>query len=228
MLFIVTGASSNHFKTLLQFLESVKKYENKSKLIIFNLGLTTTENSFLLQAGYEVRLFDFDKYPQYFKIQYKAGEYAWKPEIVANIMNEKKDNILWMDAGCIITEPLIKIRNILNDMGLYSPKSSGTIKDWTHSETIKEMLVTKKIKLNKNRAGTVVGVNYKHHIGRDIIEKWRVCARQKKVIAPRGSSRKNHRQDQAILSVLINQAIEHGHLRNIPYNYLGFTIHNDL
>ena len=41
---------------------------------------------------------------------------------------------------------------------------------------------------------------------RTIVLPWKTCALAKDCIAPAGSSRKNHRQDQAVLSYLVHRA----------------------
>jgi hypothetical protein len=40
---------------------------------------------------------------------------------------------------------------------------------------------------------------------REIVLPWRACAMNKNCIAPPGSSRRNHRQDQAVLSFLVHR-----------------------
>ena len=41
-----------------------------------------------------------------------------------------------------------------------------------------------------------------------IIDEWAKFSRNKDVIAPKGSSRKNHRQDQSILNILVHQNLK--------------------
>ena len=41
---------------------------------------------------------------------------------------------------------------------------------------------------------------------RDVVLPWKACAVEKDCIAPAGSSRSNHRQDQAVLSYLVHRS----------------------
>ena len=227
---IVTGASDNHFRTLVQLIRSIQEYEAKTHLIVYDLGLSAEHrNDLAKMRGVNLRTFEFDRYPSYFKIDNGcAGHYAWKPTIIADVMNERKGIVLWLDAGCKVTGPLQAIRKLAVTLGLYTPGSSGTIDDWTHKLTLKRMFACTDITREKNRAGGIVAVHHEHKHARDLIQKWKACALQKSIIAPAGSSRENHRQDQSVLSVLVAQAVQCGTLRRIPRGYLNFSVHNDI
>ena len=95
-------------------------------------------------------------------------------------------------------------------------------------KTLSKLRVTHAQQCMTNKAATVVAVDYKHIHARDLIIKWKLCAHKQTIIAPKGSNRTNHRQDQAVLSVLVNQAIQNGYLHHIPSKCLGFSIHNDV
>ena len=49
MLTIITGASSNHFKTLLNFLLRNESFIKNFRVIVYDLGLTVIENKTLIQ-----------------------------------------------------------------------------------------------------------------------------------------------------------------------------------
>jgi len=51
-----------------------------------------------------VRLFEFWKYPSYFNISIARGEYAWKPVIIKEVVDEYP-LVLWLDAGISAKEP---------------------------------------------------------------------------------------------------------------------------
>ena len=87
MLTVITGASSNHYKTLIQFIESFKKYNNNHRLIIYNLGLKEDEYNNLknIYEDYIFEIFDYSKYPSYVNIKLNSGEYAWKPIIIHDV-----------------------------------------------------------------------------------------------------------------------------------------------
>ncbi|PQJ81423.1 DUF1647 domain-containing protein [Polaribacter glomeratus] len=228
---IVTGSDSSHFKSLYQLLESLNKHESKTKVIVYDLGLEKFEKE-KIEANFlkiELREFDYSKYPNYLNIKVNAGEYAWKPVIIDKVLNEFKCSVCWIDAGNIITKPLIKIRKVLELYGFYSPFSKGVISDWTHPKSLENLGVLSDVKLLKqvNLNGACVCANYNNLKVKDVIHKWKVGALNKNCIAPDGSSRANHRQDQAILSVLVYKFIpEIG--KKMTYKRFGFKIHQDV
>ena len=228
-LIIVTAADSSHFKSLKNLLSSILLYEKNIKVIIVDLGLTKSEVKELKIKfkTMEIRKFDYSKYPSYFDIKINAGEYAWKPVIISNILNEFKCSIIWMDAGNIIVSPLRTIKKILNYTGFHVSYSSLKILDTTHPETLKFLKVSNETLNKQNIDASFVAVNYKFKNIKETIYKWKKCALIKKCIAPRGSNRKNHRQDQAVLGILAYQADIISSLL-INMNHYGYKIHQDV
>jgi hypothetical protein len=224
---IVTGADSSHYKSLCQFLSSLFMYESDIKIIVFDSGLTGPERQSLMDNFplAELRLFDYSQYPDFFNIKINAGEYAWKPVILCNVLNEFKCCICWMDAGNLVTEPLVWLRRIINVVGMYSPHSSGIISDWTHPKTLEFLNASNNLLHKPNLNGAGVAVRYQNPKARDVVNQWEKCALIRECIAPRGSSRKNHRQDQAVLSVIAHQS---GITRYMPTKFYGFKIHQDI
>ena len=224
---IVTGSDSRHYKSLKQLLSSILLHEIKTKVIVFDLGLLNEEiNELKIQfRNIELRKFDYSKYPEYFNIKINAGEYAWKPVIISNILEEFKNSVFWMDAGNVVYSPLITIRKIIKLTGFYSPYSEGKINKWTHQSTLKFLKASNDILYRRNLSGGCVAINYEFNEVKKTIHKWKDCALTKDCIAPEGSSRKNHRQDQAVLSVLAYQAKIVNRLFN---KFYGFKIHQNI
>jgi len=230
-LVIVTGSDSSHFKSLYQLLESLNVYEKNTKTIIFDLGITTKERDIIKKyfPNTELRKFDYAQYPPYFNIKLNAGEYAWKPVIINNILNEFKTSVCWLDGGNKVIKPLISVRKIIELYGFYSPFSKGIISDWTHPKTLECLGVSnnKKILKQRNLNGACVSANYNDVNARSVIQKWSDCAKTKDCIAPEGSSRKNHRQDQAVLSTLVYKHIPKIG-KKMMYRKFGFKTHQDI
>lgn len=224
---IITGADSSHYKSLIQLLLSVLLHEKNTKVIVFDLGLTDLELNELKEKfkTIEIRKFNYSQYPKFFNIKINAGEYAWKPVIISDILNEFKCSIVWMDAGNVISSPLNTIRKIMNFTGFYSPYSEKKIFSWTHPKTLKFLETSDKILNKRNLNAACVAVNYNFNEIKKVIDKWKQCALMKECIAPEGSSRKNHRQDQAVLSVIAYKS----NVVNILFKkYYGFKIQQDV
>jgi hypothetical protein len=223
---IVTGATSNHFKCLLNLLSSIDVFEPYAKVVVYNLGLTLSEVQQLSAKRIECRKFEFDFYPAYVNIRVNRGEYAWKPIIVADALREFGGMVLWLDAGDLIHAPLHKGRDVLSAQGIYTPQSPGTLRQWTHPQTLERLKVSAALLNKRNRNGAIVGfASFKPGMT-EMANRWKQCALDKDCIAPPGSSRENHRQDQAVLTVLAYQfQLRYGFaLENAR---LDISIHND-
>lgn len=234
-MYIITGASDNHYLTLMNMIDSFIRYNDRHKLIIYNLGLEESKWNHIKEKynhqDFIFKVFDYSKYPEWFNINIEAGHYAWKPTIIYNTFLEYTDEIVvWMDAGNLINENLQKLESFLIDNYIYSATSGGTIKDWTHPSTIEYLNCTNTG--NENRNGACLGFNTKIDLVKDFITEFYNCAMDKNCIAPNGSSRQNHRQDQAVFTVLFYKYMCDQNkifYSNANSDYhLCYSIHNDV
>ncbi|MEW8015413.1 MAG: hypothetical protein AB2807_11730 [Candidatus Sedimenticola endophacoides] len=108
---------------------------------------------------------------------------------------------------------------------MYTPHSGGSISDWTHPRTLEFLNASDSLLNRPNLNGAFVAADYQNDKAREVVDRWKKCALERECIAPRGSSRKNHRQDQAVLSVLVHQS---GIARSMPAACYGFRIHQDI
>lgn len=222
-LIIVTGANHNHYASLKQFVASATRFESHSKLIIFDLGLYPSQLSELkditsTNSLIEIRTFLFDKYPSHMNIEVNAGEYAWKPIIISEICSQFEEFVLWCDSGNIIDKRLSWIRRIIQRDGIYSPYSSGTVSDWTHPGMLSFLNIDDEHRSRKNLNAAVVGLNPCDPLIAKLLNDWRSCAMNVACISPAGSSRINHRQDQAALTVI---AIQNGIIKASRPRYIN-------
>jgi hypothetical protein len=233
---IVSGASNNHYFTLIQFIDSFIKNKVNSKLIIYNLGID--EDKWLsLKNNYSIynfifKNFNYEIYPEWFNININYGEYAWKPAIIYEVFNEYIDEIIvWMDSGNMFMNNLEELFTFIEKNGIHSGNTGGNIKDWTHPNTMNLLECHDSTKPNRN--GACMGFNTKISWVQDFIREFYTSCLNKNIIAPDGSNRTNHRQDQAVFTILFYKYLneynfkvyENRVLSNI---YLGYTIHNDV
>jgi len=232
---IVTGSSQNHFKSLKQFLRSCDS-EDISKIIVYDLGLLP-ESAIELKEAYpniDMYHFDYEKYPSYFNILVNAGEYAWKPCIIYETMTARvsvNTILLWCDAGNIMPHNITSIKEYIKKNHIFSPISSRTISDMTHFKTLEYFGIDKEnsdMIHRINRNGAMLGFNLSNPIVRDFIETLKKCALTKECIAPEGSNRTNHRQDQSVFSILYYQFLKQ-YPEVVPCDdYLNIRIHQDI
>jgi hypothetical protein len=215
---VVTAASSNHFGALRYMLESLRAL--KARVECYDLGLAPREVQTLPRwAGLFYHKFDFAAYPPHLNIEIAAGEYAWKPVIVAEVVERVRDSaspedVLWTDAGSYFhaLEPIGA--RLQSGDGLWVRRSSGTMGQWTHPLMFARLGAdAADYATRPNADATLVGLATGHaspavrdRVYRDIVVPWRAGALDKDCIAPAGSSRRNHRQDQALLSYLVHKA----------------------
>jgi len=77
-----------------------------------------------------------------------------------------------------------------------------------------------------NRSGACIGFNYAIDWVKDLVKEWYDLALIKECIAPPGSNRTNHRQDQAVFTLLYYQ-YQQIYGFNIVNEEFGYSIHND-
>lgn len=219
MITIVTAASDNHARSMFNLIESVKTFAPHHRLVVYDLGL--------------------HKYPYEGAVPYKgpawhdvtrpsAGGYAWKPAIIREVANQYGGVVLWLDAGNLVHEPLeLRVIPAIVEYGFYSPLSAGSVGDWTHPKTIAVIRPPKAVLTVQNRNGAIIGFDTTSSIGWHILDRWSRLCRDKDVITPEGSSRENHRQDQAVLSVLAAHAYVLRKLKLVDEQY-SISTHNDV
>ena len=228
---IVTGADSSHCRSLLNLLKTVQQYEPTATVSIWNLGLSASELTEIKSKfpQYELKFFDFDAHESHMNISINAGEYAWKPTIISYEAENSERLTLWLDAGNILTKRLNWIRRFTSRNGFFSPFSSGSLDDWTHPIMLEHYNVSADIRKKSNLNGAIVAFACSYPEANYLLHAWVECAQNKDCIAPPGSNRKNHRQDQAALSVLAHlqgMAPTGFHLRNTAL--IGIRIHQDV
>jgi hypothetical protein len=219
-------------------------------VVCYDLGLTAAETDSLPRWNrLTLRSFDYAAHPPHMNVQVNAGEYAWKPVIVADVADEERRSpaprhVLWADAGSYF-EALEPIADAIDrSRGVWLRRSSGTVADWTHPGMFTFLGEDRSRFADRpNADATLVGLATGHastdireSAYRDIITPWAACARARDCIAPAGSSRRNHRQDQAVLTYLVHKAghpfaaATHAALKvrckcdRWFYRYIGFNV----
>jgi len=232
---LVTAADKSHYRSLMQLLQSVTNHLPASTTIIYDLGLSKSQSLELKERfpQFQVRIFDYSQYPTFFNIELDAGSYAWKPTIISSVCNEFSLPVIWMDAGNVVTGSLKFERRVMKRYGVFTTVTSGTIEQWTHHSTL-EYLGQKELGRRRELNGACVGFNNLNPLGWRILNDWASLALIKECIAPSGSNRDNHRQDQAVLSILIqsNKTLRKLYSKvdklNWPGHLLGYKIHCDI
>lgn len=223
---LVTAASSNHYKSVKQFLRSIPQVLFfPVDIFFYDIGLTDKEASDL-QLEFPAlfyRKLDFTQLPEFAQLTAPcAGAYAWKPYIFNEMYEEIKDGVLiWCDAGNKMMN-LPALCDVIKKAGIYSPQSSYSVQELCHSDCLQLMRVPQQFWNMPMRNAALIGVVCGDPIVKLFISDWKERAMRKELSIPETSTRKNHRWDQSILTCLMyNYGIW------CTYDLVGCLIHQD-
>ncbi|MGH6892935.1 MAG: DUF1647 domain-containing protein [Dongiaceae bacterium] len=225
---IVTAASENHARPLLNLLFSLDRYEPATRVVVYDLGLSERTLDVLHRQRRTVVPFRFADYPRHVGEQIgnkRLRTYAWKPALIHEVLRKEGLPLLYLDAGDLVHERLDRVRQELARTSIYTPTSGGTLADWCHRGMLAAMRVEPEILHDLNRSAGLVGFGASD-LAREIAEDWFAAAMQPEVICPPGADLKNHRFDQAVLSVLLARA-QRGRGLVLTDDNLGISVHND-
>eukprot|EP01083_Nonionella_stella_P041716 113002_1 len=208
---IVSGASANHWNGLVQMVNRFELlYSNVAyvDLVVYDLGLTGDQfdklQTHCIAMNHTLVQFNDSQYPSHVSVHYRRKTYAWKTILFRQVCKKYGDLVLWLDSGDFMKGKLNAIYNALQTNYIFTTLSPHDIKKWTHPKTLQYFNFTGNIS-HRNIASGLFGVNYNVFWVKDLVEDWAVCGMHLECISPKGSTRKNHRQDQAALTVLFHQ-----------------------
>jgi hypothetical protein len=129
----------------------------------------------------------------------KSGCFAWKPIVMSNSSVEHS-NLVWADAGVLITRDLDDLLPILDENGIFlvCNYQHGNL-SWTTEECKIAMGVSEFELSSPQIMGNFFGVSLDHDSGKKIFEEWVKFSKDPKAIK---GDRQTHRHDQTILSIL--------------------------
>ncbi|MEQ8905494.1 DUF1647 domain-containing protein [Ekhidna sp.] len=214
--YIISAGDENFylcFKQLMYSYERHHEYDN-SKIVFFDLGLNDQQKAELEDKAQEndwleIRMFDFSKYPSYYNP--KNQNYAWKPTLIHEVLEEKKGNLFYLDSANLILKNLKPIWETIESKGTYVPLcGTGLLEEWTLDQTLEYLNVSDALRKSRNRAGNTCGFSYHHPEVRELVKQWKNFAAIEECIHPHGANRNNHKSDQSILTILLLQFQEKG------------------
>ncbi len=209
---IVTGADERYWRCLYQLLISVERHrvQSTASLIAYDLGLQPATLAILRKRfGWcDFRPFDFELYPAHVRLE--AGAFAWKPVIVAGVMEETLGPVLWLDSATIIKQPLSPIFDIIEQIGTFTLKGQATLRERCDPLVIRALNLSGAILGENERVATLAGFDAGRPAVLDLARSWRSHALIKDHIRPDGLTIERHMNDQAVLSGLVLKAWHHG------------------
>ena len=196
---IITGANFPFYYCIRQFLNTIKYFMRPcDKLYVVDLGLHQVQKQFLLSRNY--------------------NELVVKPGI--------RDTVVWLDSANIVYHSLLELEILIHNKKIYSPYSAEDIKRYCHPQTIKKLNYTGSLN-NDMLSGGLIGINCKEDIGNKFLVEFIEACLDPAIITPEGSNKRNHRQDQSVLTILYwKYNNQYGLTREKEWKYVGY--HNNL
>ena len=212
-------------------LVSLERHEPTSRIVVFDLGLDEDFVKGLSDdfPGLLIRRFPYENFPRSYDIKIAAGNYAWKPASI-ELVKPWEGDVVWFDAGNVVTGKLTFLRKTLRNYPFFSPHSVGKIVDWTYPSVLVKLAVDKKLSRQRNLAANVIAFDSSNPQASQLMQNWIESSKNLDLIAPAGSSRTNHRQDQSLLSILAYQSnlVQYGSLADFPRRIFRILVHQDV
>ena len=246
-LLVITGSSENHVYPNVNMMYSVIYTNCDLSMVFVDFGLEKEGLEYLRThmirmleihrrlnstARLYYRKFNFANFPAWFDLSDPnlRGGYAWKVVSYFDILNQTKSQIMWSDAGNLWSHSIMKDLVHMQYDGIYTPSSGDALQRWVHYKSAgflhSNHMVSKIFWGKAVCMGGYLYVNYRNpKVMNQVIFPLLQCSYTQKCITPRGTSRKNHRQDQSILSTLV-QSIRPKYACNSGYGY-ALAIHQD-
>lgn len=240
-LLMVTGASDNHALASFNCLFSMVLADPYASYLYIDLGITEEERDILFShfdtihqiqikmqsSGFiAYRKFKWSSFPKWMWLKgnpLRQDGYAWKVISYIDAAFKWKGITIWNDGGNIIRKGLSRELTNARVDGVYSPPSTGSQNRWTHRDTssflLQHHLIESFNKDGPNGSGGFIVSDWHNTCAiNKVLYPLLQCAYTQKCITPRNSNKDNHRQDQAVLSALLNN-INPRRAMNWNYDY---------
>ncbi|KAJ8050853.1 hypothetical protein HOLleu_04212 [Holothuria leucospilota] len=215
---LVTAASEHHHREMLGFIGSAQRVMPDRPIVVYDLGLENDTREMIASlCNVRVRTFPFESYPSHVRT---LGKFGWKAVVVTEALNDF-GIIYYGDSSVRFHRPVKDlISNGLEHHGFvphircFNPKL--TVNDpWgckhDYQVTVKEVYpilgVDEEEYYNANFSAPAVSATLMFVINNtfiqaNILKPWLECSLNEDCVAPKKSSRKNHRFDQSALTLL--------------------------
>ncbi|CAH1791158.1 unnamed protein product [Owenia fusiformis] len=203
---LVTAANHNYFPGLKELVGSMHYWEPTIKVAIYDLGLTKIQLA-EIKTWCNVVVHDLPKQMPEHILHQPRKMYAWKPYVVFDSF-ERYHSILFSDAGSNIRGPLSKIKELLYKDGYFFVQGQDLDMTEKSHEGMYKYFNEKKgdFKNKPHFAGGLHGWLRGSDAVQHILYPYVLCAQRQECFGPPGSSLRNHRYDQSVLSIIIYTA----------------------
>ena len=233
---IVTAADKSHYQSSIQLIKSILSTNNDVVVYFYDLEIETELDLGVLQDERIIyKKFPFEQYPKFFSKKYfseydngyKLGYYAWKGVITSIVAKQVSGILIWCDAGNILKKELNMVKKIVTKKKFFSPISSNRVKDWTHPSLVRKLMLSDQLLKKRNLWSCFVCFDLSSDLGQKMVKLWSDWSLKEEYIAPEGSNRFNHRQDQTLITLIYHQEVKK-FLVPKTYKIFGLRFQQDL
>jgi hypothetical protein len=208
---ILTAADAAYAGCLAQLLRNLERrgLARAHRTLVCDLGLGAARRAALAArfSWAEFRDFDFSAQPPHVALARRT--YAWKPLLLAEVAREVRGPVLWLDSASLVRATLDEVRATLQAQGLYLLRGQTALRFRCDPAVSTALGASPSLLDEREFVAGVIGVDPRVAAIRDLLESWRRCALDPALLRPRSA---HHLPEQAVLSVLVLQAVAAGRL----------------
>lgn len=210
---IVTGASQHMFDRAVNLVGSIHHWAPQVPVLFFDLGLSSVQaEDVQTWEGVEYLRFDFSGYPEHVGSLGERGAYAWRSPILVNV-SETHRCMLWLDAGLELRADIAVIKGHIAVDGHFfvtngwpSPNrfTHPAVLEW-HGLTEADLFTAEggSVRHEIEACGGIQGYRRGSVVHQTILQGYHRCSMDPECMTPPGVSKKNFRQDQTVLNVVL-------------------------
>ena len=211
---VLTGLNDNYFQHLEQLIGSLKLWASDITIEIVDLGLSIENIDRINKWGGRIKVvpFNFQNYPTHVK---DLGTYAFKILAIKEGLDRHHPNgILWIDAGLVVRDLDRAWHEMDGSEGKFFIARMPTLSEhafpwgdssFHHPKTMEKLEIDKVNMLQTQCEAGVQGWNKQGSFYEKAFPLLVSCALDVGCIAPIGSNRQNHLQDQTVLNAVFSK-----------------------
>jgi hypothetical protein len=213
---IVTAADQLYWRCLYQLLRNVerRRLQRHHRVIAYDLGLEPRTLAQLTNRfGWcEFRRFRFEDHPPHAAVA--AGAYAWKPLIVAQVVEAADGPVIWADSATLfLTGDLGPVLADIRRCGAWAVHGQATLEERCDPLVLDTFQVPPHARRRPEIMAGLAAFDAANPEARQLVRDWAAHARIEAHINPRQPPLRHHKQDQALLTILMFAAEDENRIR---------------
>ena len=230
---VVTAANEPFWRCLWQFLRGLERvgWDAGVAVIVYDLGLGARRAALERRFPRAIfRTFDFTRHPPHVA---RIGNYAWKPILIAEVVDERAGDVLWLDSATLLRESLASVHRRIRLHPVFTLSGQSSLAQHCAPQVLDTLAVPGPVRDRPEQAGGVVGVCGDSPLARTVVAEWRDLALRPDFIEP-SPPFPAHKSDQSLLSIVLHRRVLAGALElsgeeidlSCPYPARWFTSRN--